>query len=224
MSTSITIIVAVLQRLVGDDAHLTQLLEYLQTELTNDEKVEQALDVRVAVLEQAAPPATFDPTALNDAIAALSTRVGSLETNPPQAPDLTALTDRVTALETRNADDDTAAGGLNTGGTTSDPTTIVPGPLNPATATVDEPYSAIITATGGVPPLQFSILSGVLPDGLSLSAGGAVSGTPTVSGDFEFGVQVHDANGNVGQAVFTLSVADAGEAPIEPAPEPDPNA
>lgn len=216
MSTSITIIVSVLQRLVGDDAHLTKLLTDLQAEVNADEAAEKALEVRVAALEQATAPAPFDPSAIDAVLDGLTARLDTLEANPPSAPDLTALTDRVTALENRNAGDDSAVGSL--GGGTSDPTTIIPGSLNPATATVGEPYSAIITAAGGVPPLQFSIASGALPDGVSLSAGGAVSGTPTVAGDFVFGVQVHDANNNVGQGIFTLTVAEA--VVTDPAPEP----
>lgn len=220
MSTSITIIVAVLQRLVGDDVQLNKVLADLQTEVIADEAAEKALEARVLALEEATPPAVFDPTAINDALSALTDRVGKLETAPPMAPDLTALTDRVTALEDRNTSDDSTAGALGSSSGPGDPTTIIPGPLSPATATVGEAYSAIITASGGVPPLQFSIASGALPDGLSLSAGGMVSGTPTVAGDFVFGIQVHDANNNVGQAIFTLSVAAAAVVVQDPAPEP----
>jgi hypothetical protein len=57
------------------------------------------------------------------------------------------------------------------------------------------PYTALLTATGGVEPYTFSIISGALPNGLSLnSATGLISGIPTESGDFTFTARVTDAN------------------------------
>jgi len=66
-------------------------------------------------------------------------------------------------------------------------TTSLPG------ATLDVPYSASLTATGGATPYSWSLTSGALPLGLSLSATGAISGTPTGNGNFSFIVQVADA-------------------------------
>jgi hypothetical protein len=44
---------------------------------------------------------------------------------------------------------------------------------------VGVPYSAFVQATGGVPPLNFSVFSGTLPSGLSLDVStGEISGTP----------------------------------------------
>lgn len=54
-------------------------------------------------------------------------------------------------------------------------------------------YSAAISASGGVPPLTFSVSSGTLPAGLTLSPGGTISGTPTSSGPSTFTVQVADS-------------------------------
>jgi len=52
------------------------------------------------------------------------------------------------------------------------------------------------TATGGTPPLTFSVYSGgSAPDGLALSSAGTLSGTPTTSGTFAFKVAVVDGNG-----------------------------
>lgn len=45
-------------------------------------------------------------------------------------------------------------------------------------------YSASLQATGGTGSYAWSLKSGSLPAGLSLSAGGILSGTPTVSGNF----------------------------------------
>jgi hypothetical protein len=45
-----------------------------------------------------------------------------------------------------------------------------------------EPYSATLSATGGTPPYTWSATG--LPDGIVLSAGGALTGTPTAEGAF----------------------------------------
>jgi pseudomonalisin len=57
-------------------------------------------------------------------------------------------------------------------------------------------YSATFTAIGGVAPYLWTILSGSLPPGLSLSTSGVISGTPTTPGVYNFTVQVTDTIGN----------------------------
>jgi hypothetical protein len=59
--------------------------------------------------------------------------------------------------------------------------------------TVGTPYSATLSATGGIPPYTWSVSSGALPAGLTLSAAGAISGTPTAEGTNSFTVQVTDS-------------------------------
>ncbi|WP_165585856.1 MBG domain-containing protein, partial [Pedobacter nototheniae] len=54
-------------------------------------------------------------------------------------------------------------------------------------------YSANLGATGGVGTYTYSVASGNLPNGLSLSPAGVISGTPTVSGTFNFDVKVTDS-------------------------------
>ena len=52
-------------------------------------------------------------------------------------------------------------------------------------------YSATLTATGGTAPYSWSLASGSLPAGLSLSSsGGQISGTPSQAGSASFAVQV----------------------------------
>lgn len=46
-------------------------------------------------------------------------------------------------------------------------------------AQVGKPYNVQLVATGGVPPYTFTVASGTLPPGLTLSAAGDLSGTPT---------------------------------------------
>jgi hypothetical protein len=60
--------------------------------------------------------------------------------------------------------------------------------------TVGFAYSAPLPSIGGVPPLAWSIFSGNLPSGLVLQKTGVISGTPTVSGTYEFAVTVVDSS------------------------------
>ena len=82
-------------------------------------------------------------------------------------------------------------------------------PTSLPAATAGATYTATLAVTGGVGPYRFVLGGGALPAGLSLSAEGVVSGTPTTSGDFAFGVQVTDANGQVGAANLTLRVGNS---------------
>ena len=59
--------------------------------------------------------------------------------------------------------------------------------------TVGVPYSADLTATGGVPPYTWSVSTGSLPAGLNLnSTTGAITGTPSSPTSASFGVTVTD--------------------------------
>ena len=60
--------------------------------------------------------------------------------------------------------------------------------------TVGTAYTATtLAATGGTPPYTWSVASGALPSGLSLSSAGVVSGTPTASGTFSVTLKVTDS-------------------------------
>ena len=62
-------------------------------------------------------------------------------------------------------------------------------------ATISVPYSASLTATGGFGNVTWSVASGALPTGLSLSTAGVISGTtPATGGTFPFTVQVTDSS------------------------------
>ena len=68
------------------------------------------------------------------------------------------------------------------------------------------PFSRALTATGGTGPYTFSLLSGALPPGLTLSSAGVISGTPTANGVASFTVRAVDTLGNVGTRALTLSI------------------
>ncbi len=58
------------------------------------------------------------------------------------------------------------------------------------------PFSSALAVSGGTPPYTFSIVSGSLPPGLGLNpTNGAITGTPTAAGTFDFTAQVVDAIG-----------------------------
>jgi hypothetical protein len=76
-----------------------------------------------------------------------------------------------------------------------------PPPLSITTSSVDDgvngtAYSQTLAASGGTGTRTWSLTSssGPLPDGLSLSNAGVISGTPTVTNTFDFTVQAQDSS------------------------------
>jgi len=71
---------------------------------------------------------------------------------------------------------------------------------NPATTTgtAKTAFSQNFTQSGGVGAVTFSLNSGTLPTGLTLSSAGVLSGTPTQTGSFPITVKVVDSNGCIG--------------------------
>ena len=68
-------------------------------------------------------------------------------------------------------------------------------------------YSQTLHASGGTPAYSWSITSGSLPGGLTLSSGsGVISGTPTGSGTFSFTATVTDASSPVQSKSVVLSI------------------
>jgi len=72
---------------------------------------------------------------------------------------------------------------------------------------VNTGYAQVLTSTGGTPPYQWSLLSGTLPAGLTISGSGQITGTPTSAGTSSFIVQVRDANSLVANQSLQLIVA-----------------
>ncbi|MBU4539206.1 MAG: choice-of-anchor J domain-containing protein [Weeksellaceae bacterium] len=67
-------------------------------------------------------------------------------------------------------------------------------------------YSTLISQTGALGAPNFAVTAGALPPGLSLSASGTISGTPTATGTFNFTVTVSDASGCSGSASYSVTV------------------
>jgi gliding motility-associated-like protein len=102
--------------------------------------------------------------------------------------------------------------------------TIVVSPSTLTMASVATSYNQAISASGGIAPYSYAITAGALPAGLSLSSAGALTGTPTAGGSFNFTITATDAAGGsgpyTGSRAYTILVA-APTVTISPATLPD---
>ena len=89
--------------------------------------------------------------------------------------------------------------------------TVSPAALS--SATVGQPYSQTITASGGTAPYTFTRASGSLPPGTSMGTDGAVSGTPTAPATYGFTVNATDAKGCSGTRSYSVDVTQAAATP-----------
>ncbi len=83
-------------------------------------------------------------------------------------------------------------------------------PVSITTATlgagrVGTAYSKSLAAKGGITPYTWSV-SGTPPTGLTLGAGGTLSGVPTVAGTFSFTVKVTDSSAPVTTGTHAYSL------------------
>ncbi len=74
------------------------------------------------------------------------------------------------------------------------------------TAKTSLSYSTTIEAFGGTAPYSWSVSSGALPNGLSLSSDGVLSGTPSGFGTFTFTLEVADQEFDIDSREFSLTV------------------
>ncbi len=84
--------------------------------------------------------------------------------------------------------------------------------LSPSTlpnATVATAYSQTLTGSGGTAPYAFTVVSGTLPAGLTLTTAGVLAGTPTTSGTSSFVIRGTDANGCFAEVPYSLVVTTA---------------
>jgi len=76
--------------------------------------------------------------------------------------------------------------------------------------TVGTAYTATtLAATGGTPPYAWSVASGALPGGLSISSAGVISGTPAASGTFSVTLQATDSAQVIATKSYSVTVAAA---------------
>ncbi len=89
--------------------------------------------------------------------------------------------------------------------------TITIAPATLTTATVGASYNQTISASGGTSSYSFAVTAGSLPNGLTLSSGGVITGTPTEGGNFGFTVTATDSSTGTGpfntSRAYTLTVS-----------------
>jgi uncharacterized repeat protein (TIGR01451 family) len=88
---------------------------------------------------------------------------------------------------------------------------VIVGGATLASAAINQPYSATLSASGGFPPYAWSLAGGTLPAGVTLTTAGVVTGTPTQSGTFNFVAMAMDSAlpSKTGVGAFVLNVAAA---------------
>jgi len=67
-------------------------------------------------------------------------------------------------------------------------------------------YSQAVAATGGTGAKTFAVTAGAIPTGMTLSAGGLLSGTPTVANTFNFTITATDTVGATGSQAYTVVI------------------
>ncbi len=79
------------------------------------------------------------------------------------------------------------------------------------TGSLNTAYNGTLSASGGTTPYTWSVASGSLPAGLSLSSSGQISGTPTAAGIYPFDVRASDSSSPAQTATAggVIDVADA---------------
>lgn len=93
-----------------------------------------------------------------------------------------------------NAHDANFDSTIDLGFQTPCPTLVInPGALLPAT--VGYSFSQTLSVTGATSPVAFSITTGGLPDGITLSAGGQISGSTTTKGSFPLTLRATQLDG-----------------------------
>lgn len=90
--------------------------------------------------------------------------------------------------------------------------TITVSPTSVPAGVTSTSYSQTLTATGGSGAYTWSVQSGTLPNGITLSTGGLLAGIPTASGNFNFTALATDTNSCTGTRAYTLVIT-----PCEPA-------
>ena len=107
-------------------------------------------------------------------------------------------------------------------------------PLNALTealppAQLDVPYLIDLEAEHGTPPYRWDVVDGALPEGVMLDPNGALNGTPTEVGAFDFTAEVTDLANATDTTELTLTVVGEGlvittESPLPASEEGEPYA
>ena len=99
--------------------------------------------------------------------------------------------------------------------TTPKPTTAVSnlqilGYSNVQAGVVGQSFVRQFPAAGGVPPYTWTLVSGTLPPGLSLTSNGRIMGTPTQAGTFSYKIRLTDSKGTSAECDITQNIGTSG--------------
>jgi hypothetical protein len=90
--------------------------------------------------------------------------------------------------------------------TISTPPTITISPISLSNGTVNSAYSQTISASGAQAPYGFYVTSGSLPNGLSLSSNGSLTGTPSTTGTSNFTVTAYSNDGFSASKSYSITI------------------
>jgi hypothetical protein len=82
---------------------------------------------------------------------------------------------------------------------------IIPPP--PLAAAVGNYFTLQLDGMGGQPPYSWSVASGSLPPGLTLTGSGVLVGTPTTVGTYDFTVEITDSSGHSSRRQMTMTIS-----------------
>lgn len=153
-------------------------------------------------------PTTGDLT--NDADGNFGKLTTALQSTTLQAHQFTGS---VTAASTVNSSDYIVTAGAatftNNAGASATVVACQPVTVNPATlpaGTLGVFYSQNLSAVGSVGPYSFAVTAGALPDGLTLTSGGLLSGTPTTVDVAAFTVTATASTACTGNRAYNLTI------------------
>ena len=87
------------------------------------------------------------------------------------------------------------------------PATLIVTPLQLPAGALGTPYSVSMAGNQGTPPYTFSLSSGPLPGGITLTPSGALAGTPQQAGLFNnISITAHDSAGAAGSRTYQLLI------------------
>jgi hypothetical protein len=81
------------------------------------------------------------------------------------------------------------------------------------TATLGCPFYGTVRGGYGLPPYRWSVRNGMLPPGLTLTADGAITGTPTMIGRFACQIEVCDFRSDTAAVIVVIDVTPRGDGP-----------
>jgi hypothetical protein len=80
------------------------------------------------------------------------------------------------------------------------------GPITLPAGQVYQAFAQTITASNGIPPYRFRVITGALPESFTLTTDGQLTGAPLQTGTSTFAIQADDAVGASGFRIYTILV------------------